>query len=146
MAAKSGLFGPPGGEPFSPHRNVSRCLPYLHNNNDGQHIINNDGQTPAARGLEELFSVVLERFLVPIHPLHVYCKNEVGNTRKQIGNFVQIFLLNPNFLLVNRNRYSEGMDNGQKTPHGHPGFNSYVKILGVFIWNRQMDGQTDIYI
>jgi hypothetical protein len=32
--------------------------------------------------------------------------------------------LNPNFLLVHRNRYSEGMDNGQKTPRGHPDFNS----------------------
>jgi hypothetical protein len=29
--------------------------------------------TPAARGLEELFSVVLERFLIPIHTLRVYC-------------------------------------------------------------------------
>jgi hypothetical protein len=32
-------------------------------------------QTPAVHGLEELFSVVLERFLVPIHALRVYCKN-----------------------------------------------------------------------
>jgi hypothetical protein len=31
--------------------------------------------TPAARGLEELFSTVLERFLLPIHALRVYCKN-----------------------------------------------------------------------
>ncbi len=31
--------------------------------------------TPAARGLEELFSTVLEGFLVPIDALHVYCKN-----------------------------------------------------------------------
>jgi hypothetical protein len=30
--------------------------------------------TPAARGLEELFSVVLNGFLKPIHALHVYCK------------------------------------------------------------------------
>ncbi len=30
-------------------------------------------------------------------------------------NFVQIFLLNPSFLFVHRNRYSEGMDDGQKT-------------------------------
>jgi hypothetical protein len=27
--------------------------------------------TPAARGLEEFFSAVLERFLEPIHALHV---------------------------------------------------------------------------
>jgi hypothetical protein len=32
-------------------------------------------ETPAACGLEELFSNVLERFLKPIHALHVYCKN-----------------------------------------------------------------------
>ncbi len=82
-------------------------------------------------------------FLVPIHDLRVYCKNLVGNTRKQIGNFVQIFLLNPNFLLAHRNRFSEGMDDGQKTPRGHPDFNSYVKILRVFIWNRWMNRQTD---
>ncbi len=31
--------------------------------------------TPAARGLEELFSAVLEKFLEPILALHVYCKN-----------------------------------------------------------------------
>jgi hypothetical protein len=48
--------------------------------------------------------------------------------------------LNPNFLLAHRNRYLEGMDDGQKTPHGHPDFNSYVKILCVFIDNRWMDG------
>jgi hypothetical protein len=32
-------------------------------------------KTSAARGLEELFSAVLERFLKPIHDLHVYNKN-----------------------------------------------------------------------
>jgi hypothetical protein len=31
--------------------------------------------TPAVRGLEDLFSAVLERFLEPIHDLRVYCKN-----------------------------------------------------------------------
>jgi hypothetical protein len=31
--------------------------------------------TPAAHGLKELSSAVLERFLEPIHALHVYCKN-----------------------------------------------------------------------
>ncbi len=33
------------------------------------------------------------------------------------------------------------MDNGQKTPHGHPDFNSYVKILRDFIFGT--DKQTD---
>jgi hypothetical protein len=31
-------------------------------------------------------------------------------------HFLRIFLLNPNFLLAHRNRYSEGTDNGQKNP------------------------------
>jgi hypothetical protein len=52
-------------------------------------------------------------------------------------------LLNPNFLLVHRNRYSEGMDDGQKTPRGHPDFNFYMKIQCVFIDNRQTNRQTD---
>jgi hypothetical protein len=39
--------------------------------------------------------------------------------------------------------YSEGMDHGHKTPRGHPDFNSYVKILRVFICNGQIDRQTD---
>jgi hypothetical protein len=33
------------------------------------------------------------------------------------------------------------MDDGQKTPRGHPDFNSYVKILRVFIF--QTDERTD---
>ena len=44
------------------------------------------------------------------------------------ANLVHIFLLNPNFLLVQRNRFSEGVDDGQKTPRGHPDFHSYVKL------------------
>jgi hypothetical protein len=35
------------------------------------------------------------------------------------------------------------MEDGQKTPPGHPDFNSYVKILRVFIWNGQMDERMD---
>jgi hypothetical protein len=34
-----------------------------------------DVRWEVVRGLEELFSAVLERFLEPIHALHVYCKN-----------------------------------------------------------------------
>ncbi len=52
--------------------------------------------------------------------------------------FLQIFLLNPNFILAHSNRYSEGTDNGQKTPLGHPNFNSYVQILRVLVF--QTDG------
>jgi hypothetical protein len=60
-----------------------------------------------------------------------------------MSDFLRIFLLNPNFLLVHRNRYSERMDDGQKTPCGHPDFKSYVKILRVFIDNRQTNRQRD---
>jgi hypothetical protein len=35
------------------------------------------------------------------------------------------------------------MNIGQKTPCGHTDFNSYVKILRVFIDNGQTNGQTD---
>jgi hypothetical protein len=58
-----------------------------------------------------------------------------------MSNFVQIFSSCPSFLLKHRNRYLEGMDDGQKTPRGHPDFNSYVKILRVLVF--QTDGQTD---
>ncbi len=50
-------------------------------------------------------------------------------------------MLNPNFLLLHRNRYSEGMDDGEKTRRGHPDFNSYMKNLRVLV--LQTDGQTD---
>jgi hypothetical protein len=60
-----------------------------------------------------------------------------------MSNFVQIFAFNPNFLLLHGNRYLEGMDDGQKTPLGHPDFNSYVKILRVFIDNGRANRQTD---
>ncbi len=41
--------------------------------------------------------------------------------------------------------YLEGTDDGQKTPHGHSDFNSYVKILCVFICrtDRITDGETN---
>jgi hypothetical protein len=51
--------------------------------------------------------------------------------------------MNLNDFLVHRNRYSEGMDVGQKTPRGHPDFNSYMKNIRVFITNGQMNRQTD---
>jgi hypothetical protein len=56
--------------------------------------------------------------------------------------FLRIFLLNPNFLLAHRNRYLEGMDDGQKTTRGHPNFNSYVKNLR-FWYSGRMDGLMD---
>ncbi len=33
------------------------------------------------------------------------------------------------------------MDDGQKTPRGHPDLNSYVKTLRVFIDNEETDRQ-----
>jgi hypothetical protein len=58
-----------------------------------------------------------------------------------MSKFLRIFLLNPNFLLTHRNRYLEGMEDGQRTPRGHPNFNSYVKNLRVLVF--QADGRTD---
>ncbi len=61
-----------------------------------------------------------------------------------MSDFLRIFLLNPNLLLSHRNRYLEGTGDGQKTPRGHPDFNSYVKIQRVFfIDNGRADKQTD---
>ncbi len=37
------------------------------------------------------------------------------------------------------------MDDGQKTPRGHPDFNSYVKIQRVFIDNGRTDERTETY-
>ncbi len=55
--------------------------------------------------------------------------------------------MNKNFLLAHRNRCSEGMDDGQKTPCGHPYFDSYVKNLCVLVFRTdgRTDGWTDIY-
>jgi hypothetical protein len=55
-------------------------------------------------------------------------------------NLVRIFLLKWNFLLVHRNRYSEGMDDGQKTPRGHPDFHSYLNIQRV-LYSRHLSGK-----
>jgi len=88
---------------------------------NGQIDEQTDGQrnTPAAHGLEECFSTVFERFLEPIHAL---CSARIRLVIhvNHISKFLWTFSLNPNFLLAHRNRYSEGMDDGQKTPRGHP--------------------------
>jgi hypothetical protein len=47
-------------------------------------------------------------------------------------------VLIPKFVLVHRNRYSEGMDDGQKSPRGHPDFHSYMKIQHVFIFQTEV--------
>ncbi len=96
-----------------------------------------------------------------IHPLHVGWRNFFPLSQKSFSSpsmlcrcvvhsariwlvihVNRIFLMNPNFLLVHRNRYSEGMDDRQKTPRGHPDFNSYVKIQHAFIDNGETNRQT----
>jgi hypothetical protein len=50
-------------------------------------------------------------------------------------------VLRVKYMIARRNRYSEGMVDGQMTPRGYPNFNFYVKNLCVLIsW---MDGQMD---
>ncbi len=57
-----------------------------------------------------------------------------------ISKLLQIFLLNSNFLLA----HSEGMDDKQKTPRGHPNFNSYVNNWCVLVF--QTDRWTETLI
>jgi hypothetical protein len=52
---------------FGDRQTNASALPKLH--------LKSQFATPAACGLEELFSTVLERFLQPIHAPRVYCKN-----------------------------------------------------------------------
>jgi hypothetical protein len=59
-----------------------------------------------------------------------------------MSNFVRIFLLNPIFFLAHRNRYPEGMDDGQKTPCGHPDL-KFLRKNSTCFHNSQTDGQTD---
>ncbi len=44
---------------------------------------------------------------------------------------------------IHRNRYFEGMDDRQKTPRGHPNFDSYIENLPVLVFrmDRRTDGQ-----
>jgi hypothetical protein len=55
-----------------------------------------------------------------------------------------MFLLNPNFLLIHRNRYLEGMDDGQKTPRGHPDLIPTRKFnVFSYITDKRTDKQTN---
>jgi hypothetical protein len=78
-----------------------------------------------------------------IHPLRLGWRNYYFKIPSV--NHLRFFLLNLNFLLAHRNRYSEGTDDAQKTPRRHPDFNSYIQNLCVFIFQtaRWLDGQTD---
>jgi hypothetical protein len=53
--------------------------------------------------------------------------------------------MDPNFLLVHRNRYLKGMGDGQMTPRGNPNLNSYIKNLYFLVFQTEgrTDGQTD---
>jgi hypothetical protein len=52
-------------------------------------------------------------------------------------------------MMGRRNRYFEGMEDGQMTPLRYPNFNSYVKNLRVLVFltdgrtDGRMDGRTD---
>ncbi len=65
-------------------------------------------------------------------------------------NFLQIFLLNPNFLPACWDRYLGGTDHGRLTPREYPNFNSFGENLFFLVFqtdgrmDRQTDGQTDI--
>jgi hypothetical protein len=69
-----GQKAPRGHPDFNSHMKILRVSIFQ---TDGQMDKQTDrqGNTPTACGLEEPFSGVLERFLKPIHALHVYCKN-----------------------------------------------------------------------
>ncbi len=105
------------------------------------HPTSNPTSNPTSKSLE-----IIGLRKVPLaHALLAQCTNLVGNTQKQ-QFFLQIFLVNPNFLLAHRNTwYSEGTDCRQMTPCGYPNFNSYIENLHflVFPTDRGTDGWTD---
>ncbi len=63
---------------------------------------------------------------------------------KIIFNCIRVFLINPNFHLTHRNRYSEGADDGQITPCGYPAFNSYVENYFFCILDGQTEGDINL--
>jgi hypothetical protein len=58
-----------GHPDFHSYVKILRVFIFQPSQTDG--ITDRETNTLAVHGLEELFSVVLERFLVPIHALHV---------------------------------------------------------------------------
>jgi hypothetical protein len=60
-------------------------------------------------------------------------------------HFGVTYVLRVQYKMARRNRYLEGMEDGQMTPCGYPNFNSYIKNLGflVFRTDGQRDGRTD---
>ncbi len=65
------------------HKQSFTPYPSLRPYSQMDRITDRGTNTLAVQGLEELLFAVLERFLQPIHALHVECKNYIGNTRKQ---------------------------------------------------------------
>ncbi len=53
------------------------------------------------------------------------------------------YKLRVKYKMGRKNRYSEGWNDRQMTPHGYPNFNFYLKNLRVFVFwtDRCMDGQ-----
>ncbi len=79
----------------------------------------------------------------------VLCKYLVYNTVVRLcqffcfggkANLVQIFLLNPFFFIVHRNKYLEGFDDGQKTPRGRPNF-SFLREIQRVSYSRHLSGK-----
>jgi hypothetical protein len=105
----------------------------------GSHVRTKKIGKSGSRGWTNLFFAVFEKFLQPIHAPWVYGAY-LGSARIWLlmhvnnSDFLQIILLNPNFLLAHRNRYLEVMDDGQITPHGYANFYSYVKNLRVLVF------------
>ncbi len=53
------------------------------------------------------------------------------------SNFVQIFLLNLNFLLAQRNRYLEGIDNAQMPPSRFLILNPTFQFILMFVFPQK---------
>jgi hypothetical protein len=94
--------------------------------------------TLAACRLEDFF------WLRKVSPAHAPLARILSVKHKKIGNFLRVFLMNPNFLLAHRNRYFERMDDGKITPCGYPTFNSYIKNLRFSILGRDRRRDGDI--
>jgi hypothetical protein len=105
-----------------------------------------DGNTTGCTWAGGTFFCCLRKVIIlqPIHTLWVYGSARIWLVI-HINNkpFSTNFSMNPDFLLVHRNRYSEGMDDGQMTPRGYSNFNSYIKNLHVLVlrMDEQIDGE-----
>ncbi len=58
---------------------------------------------------------------------------------RQEKAFGVTYKLREKYKMGHRNRYSEGRNNRQMTPHGYPNFNSYVKNLCVLVFRTDRE-------